>query len=84
MNTQNNWEERFEAEAPLAFGGREWAKNFIREALASQRETLAVEIEGMKKDRTGEFGKTRRSPNVRRNIAYNRGLTDAAAHIRKQ
>lgn len=41
--TTETWEERFERECPLVWGGRDWAKDFIRTeiALARQEEAKA-------------------------------------------
>jgi len=50
-------------------------KDFIRKTLASQRETLAVEIEGMKDPQHSKLPSS---------VTWNAALTDAAAHIRKQ
>lgn len=81
MTPQNNWEERFEEEAPLAYGGREWAKNFIREALASQRETLAVSL-----DEKAEEYKLKKRETPFQDTLFNHAvnvLTDAAEIVRK-
>ena len=43
------WEERFEKESPLAFGGREWAKSFFKQELLSLLQRKSEEIEGLKK-----------------------------------
>jgi len=32
----SSWEKRFEEESPLAFSGREWAKDFIRSVASSE------------------------------------------------
>ena len=83
-HTQNKWEERFDELAAALFetatkntfwDAIQLGKEMTREALASQRETLAVEIERMKDGfacyECGSEG-------------YDAGIADAAAHIRKQ
>lgn len=48
-DTTKEWERRFEAEAPLAYGGRDWAKNFIRETLDSQKQAVVEIIKNKRK-----------------------------------
>lgn len=58
-------------------------KNFIKGLLVSQRETLAVEIEGMKCDerKVYDFGAWS-AHSYEEKMLVNAVLTDAAAHIR--
>ena len=77
MNTQNNWEVEFADSTYLAESDPEHFNHLlevVRSLLASQRETLAVEIE------------KHISPLYKSDYdkGWNEALTDAAAHIRKQ
>lgn len=42
--TEDNWEERFERESPLAFSGRKWAKDFITTLINTERENILKEL----------------------------------------
>jgi hypothetical protein len=71
------WEVEFKSKC--AFGGCDSCTaqiELVKGILASQRETLAAEIEGLKI--TNPLGNENGFE-----VGINRGLTDAAAHIRK-
>jgi len=87
MKKQNNWEEEFDkkfGEFP-EMASKSGVKVFIRSLLASQRETLAMEIEGMKKDeeKARKFKGEDTSGWLLGTLNRNQALTDAAANIRK-
>lgn len=76
---KEQWEAEFDrkfTDSPSLEIGWDNVKDFIRSLLASQRETLAAEIQGLKK----ELFEANSKDYLGR--GYNIAIADAAAHIR--